>query len=594
MENYHFKVNLKGMIDLLSNHLYSTPHVFVRELIQNSVDAITAREKHLNDPKYKGQIDIEIHPGEDHPTLFIQDNGIGLTEDEVHQFLAQIGQTSKRNADGGEDFIGRFGVGLLSCFIVSDEIVFVTRSIQSDYGIEWRGKPDGTYTLNKLKDRVEPGTRVYLKSKTGFDTYFEQKSVAKWVRHYGEYLPYPLYFHDQNRIQLNSRQAPWEMNTTEALAYGKSVLQQDYLDAIALESALGDVKGIAYLLPYPVQVNARQKHRVYAKNMLLSDHMDKLLPEWAFFATSILNVNGLSLTVSRESFHDDARLELVRTDLGNCIKNYLIQLVEANPKRLQEIIQIHYKSIKALATTDDALFQLFINWLPFETTLGRITMSEVRKNHTKVYYTTSVDEFRQINKIARAQGICVINGGYVHDSDLIEKMQWIDPTLITEKISPTMITQKFNDLVPSERQTTYTFIKLANEILQPYFCKAVIKKFEPHHLPVLYTTSEEALYLRTTTQTAEEVSPLFSSIMQKITENQVHTETAQLCFNYHNPIVQKLINTTDNQLQKSTIEMLYVQALLLGHYPLKQEEMNLLNEGLTQLVDRGLNQEENK
>jgi len=117
--DYPFKINLRGIIDLLSHHLYSGPQVYLRELLQNSVDAIRARGQY--EPRHKGEVQIEIFG--DHrrrpPTLVCADNGIGLTEEEVHRFLATIGLTSKREEhwERPDDFLGQFGIGLLSCFL---------------------------------------------------------------------------------------------------------------------------------------------------------------------------------------------------------------------------------------------------------------------------------------------------------------------------------------------------------------------------------------------------------------------------------------------------------------------------------------------
>src|SRR5581483_4790075 len=115
LEN-RFQVNLKGIITLLSDNLYSGPRVYVRELLQNAVDAIHART--IAEPGFAGgRIEIEVNDGEV-PTVVVQDNGVGLSEDEVHQFLATIGESSKRDDLGKArtDFIGQFGIGLLSCF----------------------------------------------------------------------------------------------------------------------------------------------------------------------------------------------------------------------------------------------------------------------------------------------------------------------------------------------------------------------------------------------------------------------------------------------------------------------------------------------
>ena len=90
-DTYHFQVNLGGMLDVLSNHLYKSPDVFLRELLQNGVDAITLRQKSQPDWN-RGKITITVEPGR---RLIFRDNGAGLSEEGIHRFLAVIGQSSK-------------------------------------------------------------------------------------------------------------------------------------------------------------------------------------------------------------------------------------------------------------------------------------------------------------------------------------------------------------------------------------------------------------------------------------------------------------------------------------------------------------------
>ena len=95
MANYNFKVDLKGIIRLLSDNLYSTKDVFLRELLQNEVDAIRARKK--EDPEFKdGMIKVHYEMQKDKSAILIfEDNGIGLNKEEIHSFLSVIGQSSK-------------------------------------------------------------------------------------------------------------------------------------------------------------------------------------------------------------------------------------------------------------------------------------------------------------------------------------------------------------------------------------------------------------------------------------------------------------------------------------------------------------------
>nr|WP_232345311.1 hypothetical protein [Paenactinomyces guangxiensis] len=287
------------------------------------------------------------------------------------------------------------------------------------------------------------------------------------------------------------------MQPAEALHFMKIKYDQTFLDAIPLTSTMGEAKGMAFILPYPVRINAKQTHRVYVKQMLLSEKVEKILPDWSFFVTSVLNVTQLRPTASREEFYDDPMLDMVRKELGDGIREYLIHLVHTNPTLLKQIIQIHYESIKSLAKEDNELYALFIDWLPFQTTLGIKKMKEIRSLSEQVLFTSSVDEYRQISQVAKSQSICVINGGYTHDAELIQRLPQVFPELAVKHVDPLSFSQNFTDLSLAEREQAYEFIRLANVILARYQCTAEMKKFSPDELPVLYTTNEEALFLRT-------------------------------------------------------------------------------------------------
>lgn len=585
------------MIELLSGHLYSSPRVYIRELLQNGTDAIRARAK--LQPDFAGELTLEVFAsGDGSRTLIFEDNGVGLTEAEVHQFLAIIGESSKRAEEmRNTDFIGRFGIGLLSCFVVSDEIVLITRSVQSDKAVEWRGKPDGTYTIRLLEGDFTPGTRIYLRSKLGYEEYFELATVQDLCRHYGALLPYPVNVSDGSRNKtINEGKPPWLLPNWEQtvsrdamLDYGRRFFGENFIDFIPLSSEVGDVQGIAFVLPHRASIAAKTNHQVYLKQMLLSENVENILPEWAFFVKCIINSNDLLPTASREEFYEDGKLATVREALGNCLRDYLIYLAEHDLPRLHKLIAIHFLSIKALAVQDDQLYRLFIKWLPFETSQGRLTMEQILEHNAVIRFTPSLDEFRQISRVSAAQSMCVINGGYVFDAELIERLTDFFPEYTVERIDPIDITESFEDLTLAEQQLVFQFLRTADAALQSFGCKAEIKKFLPLELPALYSTSEEATFLRSVERTQEEANPLFASVLGSLgAAFGVPAAHGQLCFNFRNPVIAKLVQSADPELQRMAVEMIYVQALLMGHHPLNHREMKLLNNGLFNLIELGM------
>jgi molecular chaperone HtpG len=598
--DYRFQVNLGGIIDLLSQHIYSSPQVFIRELLQNAVDAITAR-LHA-EPDHRGEVSIELPESVEsaaRPALIFRDNGIGLTEEEIHLFLATIGQTSKRGdfAAQRSDFIGQFGIGLLSCFVVSEEITVVTRSVEAaGNAVEWRGRADGTYSIKTLEREMEPGTEVTLRCKPGSEEYFEPENVRRLAHHYGSLLPYPIQLTDPaGQSLVNNEEPPWQQKFSNAqfeheayLDYGRKIFETDFLDYIPLRSSIGDVRGAAFVLPYPMSLSARRTHRVYLKNMLLSEDAEGLLPDWAFFVKCVVNANELRPTASRESFYEDEALSQTRDSLGRCLRNYLVDLAEKDPKRLKKLIQLHYLSIKALAAEDEEFFRIFVNWLPFETNMGTMTLTEYRQENETIYFASGLDQFRQVARVAASQSLCVINAAYTYDLQLLLKLREVFPEARFHEVDGNSLSHTFEHLTLDEQDEIVRFVAFAERILRPYNCLVEVRKFSPEDLPALYTASEEASFRRSIEKTREVTDSFWSSVLDNLEEGLATDEAdGRLCFNYRNPVINKVCRMDDEMLLQYSIQVLYVQALMLGHRPLNSKEMKVFNEGLMGLVAWG-------
>lgn len=600
-DNYRFQVNLSGMINILSNHLYSNPRVYLREVLQNAVDAVTARMK--IEEGYQGRVNIELAGEGSGATLMIEDNGVGLTEEDVHQFLAMIGQSSKRNEDlftQETSFIGRFGIGLLSCFMVSDEIVMYTQSAKGGPSLEWRGKPDGTYTIRKLDTSLSPGTKVYLRAKDDCEMYYDSSNLQHWLYDYGALLPYPIHFQDgQVQRIINESRPEWisqpelaRGRREEVLEFGARLLGEKFQDFIPLHTASGSTGGIAYILPQAVSLNAKKTHRVYLKHMLISERAENILPEWAFFVKCLIWTDELQPTASRENFYENELLEQVRDDLGESIRSELVRMAQYEPDRLQYMIRLHALSMKALAVEDQEFFRIIYRWLPLESTYGQRSIGDLLKDHKEIYYTLSLDEYRQITHVASAQSMLVVNGGYVYDAELMARLPEVSPDVHTERLLPEDVSLSFQDITPEERLKYYELGRLADSALQRFRCQVQIKRFKPVDLPALFTLSQESSNLRSL-QAAEEVSPeQLSSILNTLSSKFQDSTYATLYLNLENPVIAKIFTQENRTMLPIAVEILYVNALMMGHYPMNRQEMAVLNQGILRFMEWGLSAKE--
>ncbi len=581
-EDQKFKVDLNGIIDLLSDHIYTTPSVFVREFLQNATDAIQVRK--LSDDDFKPKITIELFE-EKVPRLVITDNGIGLTKQEISNFLSVIGESSKRNKDFQDEFIGKFGIGLLSGFVISDYISVITKSESDTHAYQWLAKPDGTYTITQLDKAVKKGTSVELIAKSDMMYYFKRDTLEELLTYYGEALPFPIHFlcSDTSTI-INATTPLWlqdDVAKKDLIRYGKQELSQDFIDAFPINIKELKLKGTAFISKKRLHLNAKNESKVFVKQMLLSERIENLLPKWFFFVKIIINVDDLTPTASRESFVQDTSYKICKDLLHQEIKNYLKEISKTNPTLFSKILSTHYESIKMLANKDETLLELFLDHLVFETNKGRKNFYWIKENIATIHFTQSLEDFKQIKRIASSKDIFIINAAYSFEGELIKSIQKKYPAINLQPISPFDILNDFEEIDVNEQDRFAAFITATQGIMNTYFCDVSVKKFLPADVPVLFICDDESINNYQKDKLSNDTNNPFASIFNTSNEDKKPT----LCFNLNNDLTRSLIGKHEHHLFHSMIKMLYVQSLFLGQFPINKQEMEILNLSMNTIID---------
>lgn len=596
-ESCHFQVNLKAIIELLSSHLYSGPEVFVRELLQNGVDAIRARA--ALQPDLEGHIELElVADAGGASTLIVEDNGIGLTADEVHRFVATIGSSSKRDdlLALRSDYIGQFGIGLLSCFLVTDEIVLLTCSAREPDApaVEWHGYGDGSYTLREVTGLTRPGAKIYLRSGSGKENYFRENFLIRTAQHFGSLLPFQISVVAGTQRTVINRDPPWRLSFATGSEkaehyrnYGLDTFETDFFDFVPLADPELQLEGAAYILADSPSLTARKLHRVYLKEMLLTENAENLLPEWGFFARCVINSRILRPTASREGIYEDSALDATREYIGRALQKYITEMARFSPDKLAAFIRIHSRAMKSLALHDDDFLLMIIDLLPFQTSLGELTLPECRKKREEIRFVSGVDDFRQISDISAAEGVCVINAGYVYDTELLTRLGALAPDRAVDPISPDELMARLDEVTLKEAETFYELIRAADHLLQRFKCRSEVRRFQPETTPCLYVDSGSAQLWRSVSSSKEQSDSLWSGVLGNAFEPREEA-WSQLCFNAANPLVQKLqkiCGASPSSAVRATVEVLYVQALLLARRTPTRDEMRILNSSMSRLVE---------
>ncbi|MGW2466123.1 HSP90 family protein [Streptomyces bauhiniae] len=594
-----FQVDLRGLVDLLSHHLYSSPRVYLRELLQNAVDALTARYAH-EPGAAQGDFGIRLYA--DGSSVRVEDDGVGLTEADVHTFLATIGRSSKRAdriAEQRGDFIGQFGIGLLSCFLVADEIHVLSRSarVPGAPAVEWRGRGDGSYTVRTLpaSARPRPGTTVTLTPRTDAAEWTAPAQVRVLAQHFGSLLRHPVTFDDgrSGPAPVNPEPAPWAVThptpgaRSRALAgYGEDVLGFTPLDTIELDLPAVGLKGIACVLPDTVPAGRRHGHRVHLKGMLLSERAEEILPEWAFFVRCVVDAESLRPTASREALYEDDTLAAVRDALAERLRAWLARTAASDPDLLGRFLRVHHLAVKSLAVHDDEILRMLLPWLPFETTDGHATLDEFARAHRTVLVTSSVEEFRQVAAIASAAGLGVVNGGYTYDRELVHRLPEIRPEVTVADLDPATLTAHLDTVDRETELAAAAYLALARDALAVFDCDVALRTFQPASAPALLVDSREARHERTRSQLArEQEGGLWGDILGHLRQE---APRAQLILNQLNPLVRTAVTIDEPELARTSAEALYGQAAMLSRRPLRPAESSLINRSFLDLLAHAL------
>ncbi|MGI5135271.1 HSP90 family protein [Streptomyces sp. CA-106110] len=593
--NQTFRVDLRGIVDLLSHHLYTSPQVYARELLQNAVDAITAAHGPDAAARRRGRIVVSSADSTGDGSLTISDNGIGLTEAQVHELLATIGRSSKRDELGfaRHEFLGQFGIGLLSCFMVSDSIEVTTRRADEPT-VLWHGRSDGSYTVRPAPpgdERAEPGTTVTLRPRPGCEHLLTRDAVAELVTHYGAHLPHTV---TVDAMEITGGPAPWDRPEGEdpaqrrarLEAYCEQVFGFTPYDVVDLAAAEAGLRGVAFVLPMPANPAVPAAHRVYLKQMLLSEGAERLLPEWAFFVRCVADTAELRPTASREALYENSLLESTRDSLGDELRAWLVRLSRQDPARLREFLRVHHLGVKALALHDDEMLRLVTDFWPMETNVGPLTLAEFRERYGVLRFTPLVDEFRQLAPVAAAQGLAVVNAGYVYDAQIIDRLVTVDRELEAETLRAADLATHLERLTAADERAIAPALAASDRVLARLGCDLLVRSFEPSGLPALYLLDDDTAFQVDLREAKEQADDVWSSILGSFQTTEA--PRPRLVLNHRNALARQVLALDDAELRATCLEGLYVQALLLGHHPLRPADTAVLNQSFLGLIGRAV------
>lgn len=406
------RVDLGGLMTVLAKNLYATPEVAVREVVQNAHDSLVRRR--LEDPSWDGQGRIRVVGDRGSRTLTITDDGAGLTDDEIHTYLATVGvgyTRSIREATGNEELIGLFGLGFLSAFVLAEQVVLRTTSFQDPTSSWCYQSSDGQrYTVRRIETRERVGTEIEIHLRPEFAYIGASDALHRILRRYCALLPRPIHV-GESETAINDLVPPWrvapnpgdpDMHPVErrrrAMEFASRFDDQfEPICTIPVEpDGESDARGILWVQDgrtYGTSDN--RKLSVFVRGMLLDDDARDLLPVWAGFVGGVIESSRLTPTASREALQHDAVYRAVEATLREALIDGLSTTAREDPHAWRRILSRHNEPLLGASLCDPRLFNLLADELTVPTSHGDIPVRSLRvggKLHVAVDATGGFEE----------------------------------------------------------------------------------------------------------------------------------------------------------------------------------------------------------
>lgn len=454
MKKKQFKAESKKLLDMMINSIYTHKEIFLRELISNASDAI--------DKLYYKQLEeniaglsrsdyfIKVTADKEGRTLIIEDNGIGMTRDELENNLGTIAKSGsfdfKKNNEAKEDIdiIGQFGVGFYSAFMVSDRVEVKTRAYGSDEAFCWVSEGADGYTIEPCeKDGNGTVITLHIKDNTeeeDYDKFLESYQIKHLIKKYSDYISYPIKMEEQVRKELpkaedapedaepefvyeneehviNSMVPIWKKNKSELTEEDyNSYYHEKFYDfnepARVIHTSADGVVSYTALMFIPKKPSYDYYTKdfekglaLYSNGVMIMEKCPDLVPDYFSFVKGLVDSADLSLNISREILQHDRQLKLIAKNIERNIKNELSKMLTDDREGYKEFfkefgLQLKYGIYNDYGLHKDVLQDLLIYYSSSEEDM--VTLKEyvgrMKEDQDKIYYACgeTIDKIKML------------------------------------------------------------------------------------------------------------------------------------------------------------------------------------------------------
>ena len=587
------KISSENMMPIIKKWLYSDKDIFLREIVANGVDAVTKLKKLVDmgeAEKIEEEYRINVYLDENAKTLTVEDNGIGMTAEEVEKYITQIAFSGaadflqKYENASGDGIIGHFGLGFYSAYMVSKNVEIYTKSYKNEPAVKWESDGNAIYKISET-DKAARGTRIVMYLADGEDEFAKEYRVRELLRKYCSFMPVSIYLNpkgDETDKPINNTSPlylkdPKDCTDEEYKEFYRETFM-DYNEPLFWIHLNMDypfrLKGILYFPQVKKQQVQLEKGQVklYCNQVFIADNIKEVIPEFLMLLNGLIDCPDIPLNVSRSFLQNDKQVQKISKHITKKVADKLTALFNNDREHYEKCWKDISTFIKFGCLKDEEFYDKVQKLLIFKDLEGKYSSiqewmgeeisDEDAKNGVQpkaVYYVSDEAQQAQYISMFKDAGLSAILCDTLIDPHFISYLEYKNP----KKCRFVRIDADIDGALKCgegfAEEDNSALLEIVKKYLPNKDISVKAEKFKSGKVPAIINVEE---FMRR----MSEMNGFYG--MQEADS----LNSATLVLNLTNPVISGLMNQSEEK-QKAIIAQVYYLAML-SYKKLSPEELS--------------------
>lgn len=606
-EKGNISIHTENIFPIIKKFLYSDHEIFLRELVSNAVDATQKMKRLAAIGQFQGELGdttIEISFDEAAKTITVSDKGIGMTAEEIKKYINQIAFSGAtefmekfKEAKDANEIIGRFGLGFYSAFMVADSVEIQSRSFQEqEQPARWVCDGSTEFEISE-GNKVNRGTDIILHINEENKEFLNEHKLQQILDKHCRFLPVPIKFGTRTNREPDGEdkdgkaqykevvvdniinnttplwtKSPSELNDEDYLSFYKELypFSEDPLFWIHLNVDYPfNLTGVLYFPKVKNEMELQKnKIQLYSRQVFITDEVKDIVPEFLMLLHGVIDSPDIPLNVSRSFLQADSHVKKINNYITKKVADKLSELFKNDRKSFEDKWKDIGLFVKYGMITEEKFYEKAKDFVLLQSTDNQLfTLDEYREKiapeqtdkSEKVVYIYSNDVAKQDSFIQAAHrksyDVLVMDGPL--DNHFVGQLE--------QKIEHTSFKRVdadvANKLIEKEETIAMVLTEEEKEKVKSIFSEAIhnpnmqveIESHNPDELPVTITMEEYMRRMKDMSKMGGNGGFNFYGMMP---------DNYKVAVNGNHSLITKIINTTDENLQKQLAKQAFDLALL--------------------------------